>query len=250
MPPQCEPRQLAPARAARQTGPVFDSRLRPLIDPPLARAARLVDGWPISANTVTFAGLLLGLVAAGAIVAGLFALALAAIVANRLADGLDGAIARRTQATDLGGYYDIVFDFLFYGAVPLAFALHEPQRNALPAAVLLAAFYANGAAFLAFAALAGRRGIATTAQGPKAIYYLAGLAEGAETIAVFVAMALFPAAFAGLALLFGALCFISAGARILAVRAFLKAAHLPATDGGGAVSPSRPPDKGEGPRRP
>lgn len=196
---------------------MFDTRLRPLIDPPLDRIARLVDRLPVSANAVTVAGLAVGALAAAAIVAGWFLAALAAILVNRLFDGLDGAVARRKGTTDLGGYYDIVFDFLFYGAVPLAFALHDPDANALAAAVLLAAFYANGATFLTFAVVAAKRGLTTTRQGKKAIYYFAGIAEGAETIAVFCLMTLFPSAFPVIAYTFAALCFVSAGARIIAV---------------------------------
>ncbi|WP_420394418.1 CDP-alcohol phosphatidyltransferase family protein [Acuticoccus sp.] len=200
---------------------MFDTRLRPVIDPPLDWAARRIVALPISANAISIAGLAVGAVAAAAIVAGAFGAALAAILLNRLSDGLDGAVARLRGPSALGGYYDIVFDFLFYGAVPLAFALHDPPANALPAAVLLAAFYANGATFLAFAALASQRGLTTSAQGRKAIYYFAGLAEGAETVAVFVLMTLVPSWFGTLAYAFAALCFLSAAARILAVRAVL-----------------------------
>ncbi len=205
----------------RTTAPVFDSRLRPLIDPPLDRIAAHVARGGLSANAVTYLGLVFGAIAAGAIVAGAFALALAAVALNRLADGVDGAVARRNGPTDLGGYYDIVFDFLFYGAVPLAFAVHDPAANALPAAILLASFYANGAAFLAFAAVAARRGLSTRRQGLKSIYYLAGLAEGAETIAAFMLMCLLPEAFPVIAGAFAALCFVSATARILSVRSVL-----------------------------
>jgi hypothetical protein len=49
----------------------------------------------------------------------------------------------------------------------------------------------------------------------KGIYYLAGLAEGSETIAVFVLMCVFPAWFPVIALVFAAICFLSAGVRIL-----------------------------------
>lgn len=201
---------------------MFDSRLRPLIDPPLDAAARRLARTGITANALTVAGLVLALAAALAILAGAFALALALVLANRLLDGLDGPLARHTGGgTDLGGYYDIVFDFLFYGAVPLAFALHDPQENALAAATLLAAFYANGATFLAFAALAARTGRTTAVQGRKTIYYFAGIAEGAETIAVFCAMCLFPGAFVPIAFGFAALCFVSAAARIVMVRGLL-----------------------------
>ena len=138
------------------------------------------------------------------------------ILLNRLADGLDGAIARANRRTDLGGYMDIVFDFLFYGAVPLAFVLSRPsEANAVAGAVLLFSFYANGAAFLTFAIMAEKRGIETSAQGLKSLFYLGGLAEGGETILVFVLFCLLPAYFPHIALAFAAICFISAAARIV-----------------------------------
>lgn len=209
-------------RACGRSAAVFDTRLRPLIDPPLDAAARRLARTGLSANALSATGLALGLAAALAIALGAFALAAVLVVLNRLADGLDGPLARaRGRQSDLGGYYDIVFDFLFYGAVPLAFAFHDPAANALPAAVLLASFYANGATFLAFAALASRTGRTTAVQGKKAIYYFAGLAEGAETVAVFLAMCLWPSRFGLIASLFAALTFVSAGARILMVRALL-----------------------------
>lgn len=201
---------------------MFDSRLRPLIDPPLNRLAEALGRLGVSADGVTFAGFGCGLFAAAFIVVGWFWLALAGVLLNRLADGLDGPIARNTHASDLGGYYDIVFDFFFYGAVPLAFALHDPAANAVAAAVLLASFYANGATFLAFAALAQKTGRTTEVQGKKAIYYFAGIAEGAETIAVFVVFCIFPGAFAPIAIGFALICFVSAGVRVLMVRDTLK----------------------------
>ena len=105
-------------------------------------------------------------------------------------------------------------DFVVYAAFPLGFAVHAPG-NALPAAILLASFLANGSAFLAFSVLAPRRGLSTSAQGKKSIYYLSGLAEGFETIVFMVAACLFPAAFPILAYAFAVLCFVSAGARLV-----------------------------------
>lgn len=193
---------------------MFDARLRPLIDPPLNAVGRTVAAIGLTANAVTVIGLGFGLVAAGLIAAGYPLLALPMLLANRLADGLDGAVARATERTDLGGYLDIVFDFLFYGAIPLAFALQDPDSNALAAAVLLLSFYANGAAFLTFAIMAERKRLETSRQGPKSLYYLGGLAEGAETILIFALMCLWPEGFALLAYGFAALCGVSAAARI------------------------------------
>jgi phosphatidylglycerophosphate synthase len=194
---------------------MFDTSLRSWIDPPLNRMAQELARRGVAADQITVAGFGLGLGAAAAIAGGAFGWAMALVAANRLADGLDGAVARITGPTDRGGFLDIALDFAFYAAVPLAFAVHDPAANALAAAALLAAFLANGGAFLAYAAIAAKRGLTTTAQGLKSIYYLAGLAEGAETIAVFAACCLWPAAFAGIAYGFAALCAVSAAARLM-----------------------------------
>ncbi len=201
--------------------------------------ARRFRRLPVTANQVTVTGLALGFCAALAITLGSFTVALVAILANRLADGLDGALARQHGATRLGGFLDIVFDFFFYGAIPLAFALYDPDRNALAAAVLIASFYANGATFLAFAAVAAELDWSTDAQGKKTIYYFAGLAEGAETIAVFCLMVLIPSAFMWLALAFALVCFVSAGARVVAAWGRLSA--FPASPQAPPLTPTEAP---------
>jgi phosphatidylglycerophosphate synthase len=195
---------------------MLDARLRPWIDPPLDALATRCVRLGATAETLTWTGCALGLAAAGLIAAGWPGAALPLFLGGRLADGLDGSIARATTPTDRGGFLDIVCDFLVYAAVPLAFAIADPGANALAAAALLASFLASGVAFLAFAALAAKRGLTTEAQGPKSIYYLAGLAEGAETILVLAAMMLWPAWFPVLAWGFAGLCAVSAAARIVA----------------------------------
>ncbi|MGB8622752.1 MAG: CDP-alcohol phosphatidyltransferase family protein, partial [Paracoccaceae bacterium] len=137
---------------------------------------------------------------------------------SRLADGLDGAIARATHKTDFGGFLDITADFIFYGAVPLGFVLADPAANGAAGGFLLASFYANGATFLGFAILAEKGKMETSAHGVKSLYFTGGLLEGTETIAFFVALCLLPAWFAPLAWVFGALCYVTAASRILLAR--------------------------------
>jgi phosphatidylglycerophosphate synthase len=186
---------------------MLDPWCRRLIDPPLNAAGAVLARAGLGANTVTLAGLLIGL---GAVPA------LALVVANRLADGLDGAVARARGATDRGGYIDIVADFAFYGLVPFGFALADPDRNALAAAFVLASFMGTASSFLAFAALAAKRGLTTTRRGRKSFYHLGGLAEGTETILFLVAACLFPSWFPWLAWAFGALCWLSTLGRVAA----------------------------------
>ncbi len=197
---------------------MFDAAARKLIDPPLNAAGRRLARVGVTANQITLLGLGLGLLSAGMIWAGLTLAALVPLLASRLADGLDGAVARAGEKTDFGGYLDIACDFLFYGAVPLAFVLLDPAANAVAGAFLLGSFYFNGTSFLGYAILAEKRGMETTAQGSKSLYFSNGLLEGSETIGLFVLLCLWPQAFAPLAWVFGALCYATATLRILTAR--------------------------------
>ena len=193
---------------------MFDAAARRLIDPSLNRIGRVLAGRGISANSVTLVGLALGLCAALLIAIGHPGLALLPLLASRLADGLDGAVARATRRTDFGGYLDITADFLFYGAVPMAFVWVEPARNGAAGAFLLTSFYFNGASFLGYATIAAKRGLQTQAQGLKSLYFSNGLLEGTETIGFFVALCLWPAHFAALGWVFGSLCFVTGALRL------------------------------------
>jgi phosphatidylglycerophosphate synthase len=197
---------------------MLDAHIRPLIDPPLNAAGRHLAGLGIGANTVTLLGLAIGLVAAAMIALGAPLWALVPLVVSRLADGLDGAVARASHKTDYGGYLDIVCDFLFYGAVPLAFVIHDPAANGLAGAFLLTSFYFNGTSFLGYAILAEKREMETSAQGSKSLYFSNGLLEGTETIGFFVLICLFEPFFAPLAWIFGTLCFATGALRLWAAQ--------------------------------
>lgn len=185
---------------------MIDATILPLQRRLLAPPARFLARLGVAADQITLAGFALGLLAVAALALGLNDLALALIAVNRLADGLDGAVARLVGPTDRGAFLDIALDFVFYALIPVGFALHDPGANALPAAVLIAAFVGTGSSFLAFSVIAAKRGLTAAAYPTKGIYYLGGLTEGAETIAVFAAMCLWPQSFAVLAWVFAAAC--------------------------------------------
>ncbi|QYK42417.1 MAG: CDP-alcohol phosphatidyltransferase family protein [Paracoccaceae bacterium] len=192
---------------------MIDAALQPLLGRFMAGPARALAARGVQADQVTLAAFGLGVLAVPALAAGWYLAALALILLNRLGDGVDGALARATQPTDRGAFLDISLDFLFYALVPVGFALADPAANALPAAVLIAAFVGTGSSFLAFAVIAERRGIKAGDYPRKGIHYLGGLTEGTETIGVFVLMCLWPAAFPVLALGFAALCAITTATR-------------------------------------
>ncbi|WP_457582199.1 CDP-alcohol phosphatidyltransferase family protein [Ensifer canadensis] len=197
---------------------MLDGALKRRLDPVLDRLGAALARGGVSADTVTGAGLALGLIAA-ALIAGQYYLAAAAlIVVSRLCDGLDGAVARATRKTDFGGFLDIVLDFVFYGAIPLGFIVADPQANGLAGGLLLFSFYVNGSSFLAYAIMAEKRSMSTDVRGEKSLYFTTGLAEATETIAVFLAFCLIPTWFPVLAALFAVVCLYTALSRIVLAR--------------------------------
>lgn len=201
---------------------MLDGMIRDVIDAPLDRGGRWLAARGASADAVTLVGLGLGLAGAALVALGFSGLIVALLMlASRLADGLDGAVARARGKSDFGGYLDIVCDFAFYGAIPLGFVLFDPASNGAAGAFLLAAFYVNGATFLGYAILAAKRGMETRSRGEKSLYFTAGLLEGTETILFFLLIVLVPGLFVPAAWVFGALCLVTAAARVaLAVRTF------------------------------
>jgi phosphatidylglycerophosphate synthase len=195
---------------------MLDAYMRRRIDPPLDRLGARLAAAGVRADAVTLAGFAVGLTAIPLVAVGWTWAALGALLINRLADGLDGAVARHDRLTDLGGYLDIVCDFLIYAGIPVGFALLDPPANALAAAVLLFAFMGTGSSFLTYAIIAAKRGETTEIRGRKSLYYLGGLTEGTETFAFLAAICVFPQAFVPLAYLFAAACWVTTVSRMLA----------------------------------
>jgi phosphatidylglycerophosphate synthase len=187
-----------------------------LFAPALERVARVLVRAGIGADGITLFGFALGLAAAVCIALDRPLAGLALLLASRLMDGLDGAVARLTRPTDRGAFLDITLDFLFYASMPLAFAIADPAAHALPAAVLLAAFMGTASSFLSFAVLAERRGLKSEDYPQKGIYYLGGLTEATETLICFALMCLWPQHFALWAYGFASLCLLTVTTRLLA----------------------------------
>lgn len=183
---------------------------------PLKRIAETLSSVGIKANHITLVGFVLGMLSVPALSQEYYGLAVVFIILNRLMDGLDGAVARIQGPTDLGGYLDITLDFIFYSAVIFGFALANPIENALAASFVIFSFMGTGSSFLAFAIMAEKRNIKNLDYGGKSLYFIGGLAEGAETIAFLILICLVPAHFTLLAYIFGTVCWITAVTRIYA----------------------------------
>ncbi|MGB1237387.1 MAG: CDP-alcohol phosphatidyltransferase family protein [Pseudomonadales bacterium] len=187
----------------------------PVLGPLLKRTASVFKNAGLSANQVTLAGFAIGMGVLPALALQWYALAAVLIVINRFCDGIDGALARQTQPSYAGGFLDIVLDFIFYSAVVFGFALANPEHNALAAAALIFSFMGTGASFLAFAIMAERREIKSMVYPNKGFYYLGGIAEGTETIALLLLCCLLPQYFSVIAYSFAALCWVTTLTRVV-----------------------------------
>ncbi|MCU7553255.1 CDP-alcohol phosphatidyltransferase family protein [Alteromonas sp. ASW11-19] len=194
---------------------MLDAKLTPLIKPLLRPLVVRLDKRGVTPNQVTLAGFAVGLLAVPMIIVQWWAMALVFIACNRIADGIDGELARyQKSSSSAGGYLDICLDFLFYAAIPLAFGIANPLEWGIPAMVLLTAFIGTGSSFLAFAVAAEKYSIARPQFSHKSFYYMQGLTEGTETILAFVAFCIWPYWFPELAYTFALACAITIVTRI------------------------------------
>lgn len=194
---------------------MLDRYITPVIKPLLMPIVTQLDKRGVTADQLTLTGFILGLLAVPFIAFKLWNLALAAIILNRIFDGLDGALARYSNtSSSYGGFLDITLDFLFYAAIPFGFILADPQQNAIAGAILLVSFIGTGSSFLAFAVAAEKFQLEKPQFKNKSFYYLNGLTEGSETIALFIALCLWPSSFPVLASLFAVACTITIITRI------------------------------------
>jgi CDP-diacylglycerol--glycerol-3-phosphate 3-phosphatidyltransferase len=181
---------------------------------PLSQSARVLSKAGVTANQTTLFGFALGCLAFPALAFEHYSLALALIILNRVCDGLDGALARIQGISDAGGFLDISLDFLFYSLIPFGFVIANPEQNAIAGAFLIFSFIGTGTSFLAFAVMAGKRGIENPIYQHKSLYYMSGLTEGTETIGCFVLLCLFPQHFSVIAFVFGTACWFTTFTRI------------------------------------
>lgn len=198
---------------------MIDAALRRRLAPPLEGAGRVLHRAGVHPGWLTGAGWVAGVGACLAAGTRRWDLALGLWLANRALDGLDGPVARAGAGpTVRGGFADIVADFSVYGGFVVAVAVAEPAAR-LACGVLLLAYYVSGTAFLALSSLLEKRAAAGGA-GPagggdgRSLRFVGGLAEGAETVVVYVALCLFPGRAAAIAWVFAAAVAVTAVQRV------------------------------------
>ncbi len=202
---------------------MLDGAARRVLEPALARLAAGVDRPWVSPDRITAAGLVLGLGSAAAAALQEWPAALVLWLVSRLADGLDGPLARRRRSrtgepdAGAGGFFDITADFAVYGAGVVGVAIGTAGAGTAPwepFLLVLLAYYLNGAAFLAFSSIAERSG--RRLDDGRSLSFLGGLAEGTETVVVHALWLLFPELAWRIAVVWALVVFLSAAQRMWA----------------------------------
>ncbi|MFA7324398.1 MAG: CDP-alcohol phosphatidyltransferase family protein [Candidatus Nanopelagicales bacterium] len=182
---------------------------------PVDRMATSLDRQWITPDGLTLAGLALGIAAAISAANARWWIALALWLASRVADGMDGALARRrsggTSPPASGGFLDITADFIVYGSFVIGVGIGSGQ-SLVPFLFVLLGYYVNGSAFLAFSSIAERSG--RQIDDGRSLSFLSGIAEGTETIMVHSLWCLMPSDAGAIAWAWAAIVLASAVVRI------------------------------------
>ena len=200
---------------------MIDAKLNKILKPILGVFAKKLSKLNINPNVITFTGFFFGIFCFYCVANAMFIYAFIFLCLNRLCDGLDGALARLIGETDLGAFYDIVFDFLFYSLFPLSFIILDLE-NSFSICFLLFSFVATQTSFLASAWFIEKNKLSISDGQKKSFFYAGGITEGFETIICFTMMLFFYEFVNYIAYIYGILCWVTFTTRVLFIRKLLK----------------------------
>ena len=135
-------------------------------------------------------------------------LAIVSLLLSGYCDTLDGSLARHQNTTsDLGCVLDIIADRIVEFCAILGFYMLDSAANGLACMLMLGSVLICITSFLVV-------GIFIEKDSQKSFHYSPGIMERAEAFIFFIAMALIPSWFVGLAYLFIVLVLITAVIRV------------------------------------
>ena len=199
---------------------MLDKKINNYLRPYLFYLAKILSKLNISANSITLMSFISGFFCFLSIIDSSFVMAFLFLFLNRFLDGLDGAIARLVGETDVGAFYDIISDFIFYSLFPLGFIFINIE-NTYGICFLLLSFVSTQSTFLASAWLIEKKKIFISKKNTKSFFYIGGITEGFETIICFSLMLIFNNYIDLICYCFGTLCWTTFIFRIYYIRKLL-----------------------------
>lgn len=170
---------------------MFDDSVRPYVARLFGPVSRGMISWGVTPSALTWTGFVIAAAGAAAIASGHSAVGLALWLLSRVADGLDGVVARTSgRQSAFGGYLDILLDMAAYSLMVVAFAHLHPHPALLWQAILVG-YVLVITSTLALSSAAERLG-RTVAGGGRSFQFTRGLAEAGETSLVYVLWTVFP----------------------------------------------------------
>ena len=175
---------------------MFDIRLRFLKDNVFQPVCKYVPG-PVTPLHITTAAFLAGLLSGYHAATKSIRLSLTFWALNRILDCLDGALARhRGTASDLGGFLDLLGDFIVYSFIPIGIAAgwNNTASAWKAVAVLEASFHINNFVLFYLAAVAEKKMPKGGARAKEltSVTMRPALIEGMESGLLFTAMLAWP----------------------------------------------------------
>lgn len=173
---------------------MFDSLLRPAIAPQFDKLADKLVARKFTANQITYFGLFVGFVGCFAVGMAYYIPGLVLLIAAFLLDGLDGAVARKTQATELGAWLDMICSVVLFAAFPLFFMFSDLEQS-MAAGIVLFGYLLMGMANLSYDYFAmkknappARSGIVETAEIATFMFLCCLYPPGFSFFAAFIAL--------------------------------------------------------------
>lgn len=175
----------------------------------------------ITATQLTVAAGGLGVAAAVLVAIGHSYLAMAVWLTGRLADGLDGAVARASTTTSpFGAFLDITLDMTAYVAMVLGFAVAYPDSShAWPWILSGYVLVITSTLGLSDAAHRDQQKVSST---DRTFQFTPGLVEAGETNVMYVLWALFPEHLPWLTWVWAAALLVTTAQRVLRASRLLR----------------------------
>jgi len=195
---------------------MLDNHLRSTKEIILQPIAKIL--YSVHPIVITVLALGFGLVAGVLLVQQQYLWAFVFWVINRVLDGLDGTVARLSgKQTDLGGYLDIVFDFVIYALIPVALVVGAPNTaKFLSLTFLLTSFYINAASWIYLSSILEKQQYGAKHGGElTSVTMPTGLIGGTETVIFYTLFIIFPQQTVFLFAMMGALVLLTIGQRLV-----------------------------------